>query len=65
MVRIRNKCEGRAGWGGQAKGRRVEEPWREGRRRVREPRKGRERLGGRAPNGLEPAGPSPWQPRWS
>jgi len=61
MVRRRDKCEGKGG--GQAKEGEVKKPRRAGRRSVREARKGRDRLGGRAPDGLEPAGPSPWQPR--
>lgn len=40
----------------------MEEQRREGGRDEREPRKGRGRLEGRAPHGLEPAGSSPWQP---
>lgn len=59
-MRRRDKPRGAVG----AKGRRVEEQRREGRRDVREPKKERGRLGGRAPDGLEPAGSSPWQPQW-
>lgn len=58
-MKNRDKLGGRG-----TKGGRVGEQRREGRRDVKEP-KGRENLGGRAPNGLEPAGSIPWQPQWN
>lgn len=59
-MRSREKPGGRG-----TKGGRVEEQRREGRNDVGEPKKGRDKLGGRAPNGLEPAGSIPWQPQWN
>lgn len=44
---------------------RTKEGEREGGRDVTEPRKGRGRLGGGAPNGLGPAASSPCQPQWN